>query len=108
MDDGPAGAVLGADRITTFRGVGREESVEAISDIRISGPGGSWPSLTLLRLMRPLTTHPFAPVRRGSDSGATGTITVYKPVIKTRSTLPGWCVPMPRVAVTRRIAISLA
>ena len=79
MDDGPAGTVLGADRITTFRGVGREESVEAISDIRISGPGGSWPLSDLASVDATFDDTPIRSRYAGvAGSGATGTITVYK------------------------------
>ena len=79
MDDGPAGTVLGADRITTFRGVGREESVEAISGIRISGPGGSWPLSDLASVDATFDDTPIRSRYAGvAGSGATGTITVYK------------------------------
>ena len=79
MDDGPAGTVLGADRITTFRGVGREESVEAISDIRISGPSGSWPLSDLASVDATFNDLPIRSRYAGvAGSGATGTITVYK------------------------------
>ena len=108
MDDGPAGTVLGADRITTFRGVGREESVEAISDIRISGPGAAGPLSDLASVDATFDDTPIRSRYAGVAARSTGRSPCTKPVIKTRSTLHGWCVPMPRVAVTRRIAISLA
>ena len=107
MDDGPAGTVLGADRIDV-RGVGREESVEAISGIRISGPGGSWPLSDLASVDATFDDTPIAPATPGWRARSHGNDHPWPgSVIKMRSTLPGWCVRTPRVAAMRQIAISL-